>query len=400
MRIAFVHYRRPARSARGCRAGEGPTEFLFGSIELERAGHDVTHYEVDPEAPTRRSPVGSSTDRRGRAPTTASLRRRCSAERARCSRPRDGRRRRRDHDRRPSRSRSGGALDACGRRSSGSSPAARAPGRTAGPERRRSPLLRRIHACSTARARHRDSLALEPRLGGVSTSIRFGVDTRFWSRAAGTIRRRRDRQRRAPGLGDAGPCRALVDARIRILTRHPGPDAVPDNVRWEPADWHRPLLSDAEVREGTARRPCRVPVGVPSRPARACRCRHRRARDPSSSPAPAASGTPKAFATVRTSGWCRPAMRTRSRAAVCRVLADPGATEARAPARASVAAGARLEGYAEADARRSVGQAVRGPEASTIYRLDESSPSDKAAAALVDANAAARRVGALLGHGA
>ena len=54
MRIAFVHF--PGRLARleAARAGEGPTEFLFGGVELEREGHDVRHYEVDPAAPTGR----------------------------------------------------------------------------------------------------------------------------------------------------------------------------------------------------------------------------------------------------------------------------------------------------------------------------------------------------------
>ena len=42
VRIAFVHF--PGRLARleAARSGEGPTEFLFGAVELERAGHEVT----------------------------------------------------------------------------------------------------------------------------------------------------------------------------------------------------------------------------------------------------------------------------------------------------------------------------------------------------------------------
>src|SRR6185437_5622548 len=48
MKIAFVHF--PGRLSRleAARAGTAPTEFLFGAVELERAGHEVTHYEVDP----------------------------------------------------------------------------------------------------------------------------------------------------------------------------------------------------------------------------------------------------------------------------------------------------------------------------------------------------------------
>src|SRR5512133_1564865 len=54
MKIAFVHF--PGRLSRleAARAGTAPTEFLFGAIELERAGHDVQQYEVDPDAPAGR----------------------------------------------------------------------------------------------------------------------------------------------------------------------------------------------------------------------------------------------------------------------------------------------------------------------------------------------------------
>ncbi|MBA2294005.1 MAG: hypothetical protein H0W16_02620, partial [Actinobacteria bacterium] len=55
MRIAFVHF--PGRLVRleAARAGEGPTEFLFGGVELERQGHVVEHYEVDPDVPAGRA---------------------------------------------------------------------------------------------------------------------------------------------------------------------------------------------------------------------------------------------------------------------------------------------------------------------------------------------------------
>src|SRR6266508_4327598 len=54
MRIAFVHFPgRLSRLAAAC-AGTGPTEFLFGTVELERMGHGVEHYEVDPDAQVSR----------------------------------------------------------------------------------------------------------------------------------------------------------------------------------------------------------------------------------------------------------------------------------------------------------------------------------------------------------
>src|SRR5438105_11633566 len=54
MNIAFVHF--PGRLSRleAARAGTGPTEFLFGAVELERAGHEIEHYEVDPAATVSR----------------------------------------------------------------------------------------------------------------------------------------------------------------------------------------------------------------------------------------------------------------------------------------------------------------------------------------------------------
>ena len=54
MKIAFVHF--PGRLSRleAARAGTAPTEFLFGAIELELAGHEVMHYEVDPHGRSSR----------------------------------------------------------------------------------------------------------------------------------------------------------------------------------------------------------------------------------------------------------------------------------------------------------------------------------------------------------
>ena len=54
MKIAFVHF--PGRLARvsAARAGTAPTEFLFGAIELEKSGHEIQQYEVDPAAPAAR----------------------------------------------------------------------------------------------------------------------------------------------------------------------------------------------------------------------------------------------------------------------------------------------------------------------------------------------------------
>src|SRR3954452_10755701 len=66
MKIAFVHF--PGRIARlgAARAGEGPTEFLFGAVELQRAGHDLPHFEADPGAPASRIALGVADANAGR----------------------------------------------------------------------------------------------------------------------------------------------------------------------------------------------------------------------------------------------------------------------------------------------------------------------------------------------
>ncbi len=83
--------------------------------------------------------------------------------------------------------------------------------------------------------------------------IQFGVDTGFWAPADGKSRAAEpfvlaignDGRRDFATLVDAA---RLVDVPFRIYTSHPRPDDLPDNVSWRPADWHRQILSDAEVR--------------------------------------------------------------------------------------------------------------------------------------------------------
>jgi glycosyltransferase involved in cell wall biosynthesis len=250
VRIAFVHF--PGRLARldAARAGDGPTEFLFGSVELERAGHDVRQYEVDPDAPAGRlalravdrqaglerlPPHLSAAVLRGThallpelreadvvvATTTATAVALATWRRARRLRT-------------PLVGIVAGLLN-----------------RPWGTARRRTtlPLLRAMHAMLYGPGEAPGLLALDPRLAGRVDVNRFGVDTSFWSPGGGP-------QRGVLAIGNDGHrdwetlllAAPEIDAEIWILTRHPRPPALPANVRWEAADWHRLLLSDADVR--------------------------------------------------------------------------------------------------------------------------------------------------------
>ncbi len=51
LRVAYVYLKgRTARLAEFVR-GEVPTEFFYGSVEMARQGHQVTHHEIDPDLP-------------------------------------------------------------------------------------------------------------------------------------------------------------------------------------------------------------------------------------------------------------------------------------------------------------------------------------------------------------
>ena len=251
MRIAFVHF--PGRLARleAARAGEAPTEFLFGGVELERAGHDVRHFEVDPDVPS--GPVARRlVDLQaglGRLPphlSAAVLR----GTRALLPELRD--------------------VDVVVATTTGTAVALatwrrarrlRTPlvgvvagllNRPWGRLRRATtlPLLREMHAMLYGPGEAPGLRGLDPRLERRVHVNPFGVDTAFWS-PGGTPRDvvlaiGNDGHRDWETLVRAAPA---IDAPIRVLTRHPCPPSLPANVAWEPADWHRQLLGDAEVRD-------------------------------------------------------------------------------------------------------------------------------------------------------
>jgi glycosyltransferase involved in cell wall biosynthesis len=251
MRIAFVHY--PGRLARldAARAGDGPTEFLFGAVELERAGHDIRHYEVDPGAATSRL-LRLAIDRQAglrRLPPHASAAVLLGTKSLLPDL--------RDADVVVGTTTGTAIALAAWRRAR----RLRAPliGIVAGllndpwSRLRRAttlPLLLQLHSMLYGPGEAPGLEALDPRLSGRVHVNPFGVDTGFWTPGpapgGGILAIGNDGHRDWETLVRAAPA---IAAEVRILTRRPAPATLPTNVRWEPADWHRRVLSDVEVRD-------------------------------------------------------------------------------------------------------------------------------------------------------
>ena len=251
MRIAFVHY--PGRLVRleAARSGEGPTEFLFGAVELERDGHEISHHEIDPGAPAGRV-AQRLVDRQaglGRLPPHASA---AALRQARELLPAL-----RDAEVVVATT-TGTAMALATWKRAGR---LRAPlvGIVAGllndPWRRARrattlPLLRQMHAMLYGPGELPGLVTIDARLEGRVHVNPFGVDGRFWSPGQepgeGVLAIGSDGHRDWETLLAAAPA---VDAEIRVVTAHPEPAALPPNVRWQPADWHRRLLSDVEIRD-------------------------------------------------------------------------------------------------------------------------------------------------------
>jgi glycosyltransferase involved in cell wall biosynthesis len=252
MRIAFVHY--PGRLTRleAARAGDAPTEFLFGAVELERAGHEVSHFEVDPRAPINRVAVRSVDGLAGRGLLPPHL----AAAPLRDTRP---------------------LLSILGRAdvvvaTTTGTAMALASWRAAGLLRRplvgivaglvNHPwkrlrrattllLLQRMHAVLYGAGELHVVLERAPELAGRVHVNPFGVDLRFWTASDagardGVLAIGTDGHRDWDTLVRAA---RDIPAPVRIFTSHRRPAALPENVTWASADWHRPVLSDPEVRD-------------------------------------------------------------------------------------------------------------------------------------------------------
>lgn len=250
MRIAFVHFPGRLSRASAARAGTAPTEFLFGAIELERSGHEIRQYEVDPNAPGRRISrrVIDAAAAAGHLPphlaasvladtrkllpalrtadvviatTTATAMALATWSLAGLLR-------------RPLVGIVAGLLNHPWRRA-----------------RRLTtiPLLRRLEIVLYGPGELDGMRALE--IGDRVHVVPFGVDAAFWTPGVAAVRREvlaigNDGHRDWKTLVAAAPD---VPAPIRVITNHRPPDYLPPNVSWERGDWHTQVLSDQEVRE-------------------------------------------------------------------------------------------------------------------------------------------------------
>ena len=112
-------------------------------------------------------------------------------------------------------------------------------------------LLLRMHAVLYGVGELQPLLERAPRLAGRVHVNAFGVDTEFWTPGEG------GRSDYVLAIGNDGhrDWETLLDAAqgiptaVRIYTRQPTRTALPPNVTWHDADWHRRVLSDEEVRE-------------------------------------------------------------------------------------------------------------------------------------------------------
>lgn len=248
--IAFVHF--PGRLARleAARAGRAPTEFLFGAVELERSGHAVVQFEVDPRAPV--GPLANRVVNRlagaGHLPphvtagvlkgtygllpalrevdvvvgtTTPTALGLAVWKRAGRLRP-------------PLVGILSGIVNRPWRRTRRVTTA---------------PLLRAMQTVLYGDGELGAMIGLDRRLAGRVHVLGFGVDTRFWFPGGAGPGREvlaigNDGARDWDTLAQAAPA---IAAPVHVLTSHSAPAELPANVTWEPADWHRSLFTDEEI---------------------------------------------------------------------------------------------------------------------------------------------------------
>jgi Glycosyl transferases group 1 len=253
MRIAFVHF--PGRLSRlgPAPAGTGPTEFLFGAVELDRAGVEVEHYEVDPDAAVSRA-GRRLVDRNaglGRLPPHLSA---AVLVGTRALLPRL-----READVVVATTTATSMALACWSKVG----LLRRPlvgivagllNRPWGRTRRLTtiPLLRRFHVVIYGPGELQGLRALDRRLADRVHVVEFGVDAHYWTPLNGTqaatevVAIGNDGHRDWGALVSAA---SDIPAQVRVVTAHARPDELPPNVTWQAADWYTQVLSDDDVRD-------------------------------------------------------------------------------------------------------------------------------------------------------
>jgi glycosyltransferase involved in cell wall biosynthesis len=250
MKIALVHY--PGRIARleACRAGKAPREFLFGGIELEQAGHEIRHFEIDGKRRGGRAAalVNRLTARRLLPPHLGGgeigQARRLLGELS-------------DFDAVVGTNIRTALALAVWKRARRLRPAlvgvvTGLADSSFGRSRRvtTTALLKDMQVMLYGEAELEAMLKLYPRLTGRVHVNQFGVDVEFWkpdpeAQGGYVLALGNDGRRDYETLARAAES---IPAPVRIYTRRPRPERLPENVSWQRADWYEQVLSDEEVR--------------------------------------------------------------------------------------------------------------------------------------------------------
>lgn len=251
LRVAFIYMKGRLVRLPEVQQGRSPTEFFYGAVEMARAGHDVSHWEIDPSEAPRLSerllgrlwPASARPVKMEPGTVTQVLRRAAEFNRADC-------------------------LVATGGNIAFALAALSCVGVIRKPilgiqcgvlhfrynaARRRisAALLRRMHTILFGEAELQPMRRFFDLPENVISVSLFGVDTRFWQPGPAGPRDLvlaigNDGRRDFQTLIDAAPG---IPAPIHIVTKLPLPSNLPSNVVHHHGSWHGTELSDERIRE-------------------------------------------------------------------------------------------------------------------------------------------------------